>query len=410
MNRGLGFGFGFISSANTAGASSASLIPTEIVSNTTGSGITDISIDASGATEGYLMILFVTMWANKSVSSYPASWTYQTGGKEGTSAGQSRVIAYTKTAAASETSYTFTVSGNLYGNRFTYSLLEIPATGLEVMQSYWSTGAVLGPLYGFATNSLHLALCGKADYSATEDVIHPTGYTELLDRTGSLHNHAIAYKEISAGGSASSGSDEFTDPDNSNTTGDNNLSTIHLSVAAAGSALSVNPTAGMTLDDTYSTIGNQYTSLDNATAASAKVTCNFDKSDTGIIMEHGGTGYGLMLYIYNETLYFQCGEGATAGSDSDTGEVSYALTNSTAQDFTIEWSADASSSCTLYVNKVYAGRDSFSADYLSGSNDGTIGTGYSAVCANRGSYPVSNTFSGTVTSAEIFIGEVAYHV
>jgi len=409
MNRGLGFGFGFISSANTAVASSASLIPTEIVSATTGNGITDISIDASGATEGYLMILFVTMWATKDVSSYPASWTLQVGGKEGTSSGQSRLIAYTKTAAASETSYTFTVDGNLYGDRFTYSLLEIPATGLEVMQSYYSTGAVLGQLYGFATNSLHLALCGKADSSATEDVIHPTGYTELLDRTGSLHNHAIAYKEISAGGSASSGSDEFTDPDNSNTTGDNNLSTIHLSVAAAGSALSVHPTAGMTLDATYSTIGTSYGTLDNATSASAKVTCNFDKDDTGIIMEHGGTGYGLMLYIYNETLYFQCGEGATAGSDADTGEVSYALTNSTAQDFIIEWSADTSR-CALYVNKVYAGRDSFSATYLSGSNNGTIGTGESSVCANRGSYPVSNTFSGTVTSAEIFIGEVTYHV
>ncbi len=126
-------------------------------------------------------------------------------------------------------------------------------------------------------------------------------------------------------------------------------------------------------------------------------------------MEHGGSVYGLMLYIYNETLYFQCGEGATAGGDSNTGEVSYVLTNSTAQDFIIEWSANTSG-CALYVDKVYVGRDSFSTSYLSGTNDGTIGTGYSAVCVNRGSYPASNTFTGTVTSAEIFLGEVTYHV
>ena len=116
-----------------------------------------------------------------------------------------------------------------------------------------------------------------------------------------------------------------------------------------------------------------------------------------------------MLYIYNETLYFQCGEGATAGSDSDTGEVSYVLTNSTAQDFIIEWSANTSG-CSLYVNKVYVGRDSFSASYICGNNDGTIGTGVSAVCANRGGYPKGNTFTGTVTSAEIFLGKVTYHV
>lgn len=408
MSNGLGFGFGLISSSNIAGDPVAATLVPNVITSANSSTLTT-TIDCSSVTEGYLMIILVTLWASRDITSYPSSWNLEKSGKEGTSSGQNQLYAFSKIAAATETTYDFTVSSNLYGARLSYSLLEIPSTGLEVMQSDYSTGAVLGPLYGFATNSLHLALCGKADYSATEDVIHPSGYTEIVDRTGSLHNHAIAYKEISAGGSTSSGSDEFTDPDNTNTTGDNNLSTIHLSVAAAGSALSVHPTAGMTLDHTYSTIGSQYTGLDSATVASAKVTCNFDKSDTGIIMEHGGTGTGLMLYIYNETLYFQCGEGATAGSDSDTGEVSYVLTNSTAQDFIIEWSANTSG-CALYVDKVYVGRDSFSASSICGGNDGTIGTGYSAVCVNRGSYPASNTFTGTVTSAEIFLGEVTYHV
>ncbi len=199
MNRGLGFGFGLISSSNIAGDPAvATLTPTELVSATTGNGITDIPINASSATEGYLMVLLVTIWASTSITDYPAGWNLARTGKEGTSSGQSQLYAFSKIASSSEsTSYTFTVSGNLYGDRFTYSLLEIPRTGLGVRNATYSSDATLGKLYGYTTNTLHLALCGKADYSATEDVVHPTNYTELLDRTGSLHNHAIAYKEIS---------------------------------------------------------------------------------------------------------------------------------------------------------------------------------------------------------------------
>ena len=243
MNRGLGFGFGLISSSNIAGDPAvATLTPTELVSATTGNGITDIPINASSATEGYLMVLLVTVWANVSITDYPAGWNLERTGKEGSSSGQSQLYAFSKIASSSEsTSYTFTVSGNLYGDRFTYSLLEIPQTGLGVRNATYSTDATLGKLYSYSNNTLHLALCGKGDYSATEDVVHPTGYTELLDRTGSLHNHAIAYKEISGASRAlSSGTDEFTDPDNDNTTGDNNLSNIHLAISNEGSIISEN--------------------------------------------------------------------------------------------------------------------------------------------------------------------------
>ena len=130
MNRGLGFGFGLISSSNIAGDPAiATLTPTELVSATTGNGITDIPINASSATEGYLMVLLVTVWASISITDYPAGWNLARTGTEGTSSGQSRLYAFSKIASSSEsTSYTFTVSGNLYGDRFTYSLLEIPQT------------------------------------------------------------------------------------------------------------------------------------------------------------------------------------------------------------------------------------------------------------------------------------------
>ena len=251
-----------------SGGGGSTLTPTELVSATTGNGITDIPIDASSATEGYLMVLLVTVWASINITDYPAGWNLERTGKEGTSSGQSQLYAFSKIASSSEsTSYTFTVSGNLYGNRFTYSLLEIPQTGLGVRNATYSSDATLGKLYSYSNNTLHLALCGKADYSATEDVVHPTGYTELLDRTGSLHNHAIAYKEISGASRAlSNGTDEFTDPDNANTTGDNNLSNIHLAISNAGSIISENfEGTGTTVGFTNSITGSGTVDFDATT-------------------------------------------------------------------------------------------------------------------------------------------------
>ena len=228
----------FVNKRKAFSGGGSTLTPTVITSANSSS--TDTVIDASSATEGYLMIVLVAIWATRTITT-PAGWNLERTGTEGTSSGENRLYAFSKIAAASETSYTFTANNILYGDRFSYSLLEIPQTGLGVRNATYSSDATLGKLYSYSNNTLHLALCGKADYSATEDVVHPTGYTELLDRTGSLHNHAIAYKEISGGSRAiSSGSDEFTDPDNANTTGDNNLSTIHLSISDAGPIISEN--------------------------------------------------------------------------------------------------------------------------------------------------------------------------
>jgi hypothetical protein len=191
-------------------------------------------------------------------------------------------------------------------------------------------------------------------------------------------------------------------------------STLEAHAAAAGFTSSGGTTSyatdGMTLDATWTSSNTAYQDLYSATSASAKVTCNFDKDDTGILMESGGTGDGLILYIYNETLYFQCGDGASSGGDSNTGEVSYTITDTSARDFIIEWSADTSG-CALYVDGTLSGTDAFSNDLLAGDNHGTIEKGSgSAVAANRGSFTHSDSFSGTVTSAQIFVGEVTSDV
>jgi len=235
MNRGLGFGFGFISSANTA---VATVVPNVVTSANSSDTIT--TIDCSSITEGHLMIILVSLWASREISSYPSSWNLERLGNEGTSSGQNDLYAFSKIAAATETSYDFNAGGNLYGARFSYSLLEIPKTGLGVRNATYNTDGTLGSLYSYSTDTLHLAFCGKADSSATEDVIHPSGYTEIVDRTGSLHNHAIAYKTISGASRALHSGYEFTDPDNTGGTGDNNLSTIHLSISDAGPIVSEN--------------------------------------------------------------------------------------------------------------------------------------------------------------------------
>ena len=215
----------------------ATLVP-NVITSANSSDITT-TIDCSSVTEGYLMIIFVTLWATRSITSYPSSWNLERTGTEGTSSGQSRLYVFSKIAAATETTYDFTVDNILYGARLSYSLLEIPKTGLGVRGAAYSQDGVLGSIYSYSTDTLHLALCGKADSTATEDVIHPSGYTEIVDRTGSLYNHAIAYKEISGASRAlSNGTDAFTDPDNTGATGDNNISTIHLAISDAGPIIS----------------------------------------------------------------------------------------------------------------------------------------------------------------------------
>ena len=52
----------------------------------------------------------------------------------------------------------------------------------------------------------------------------------------------------------------------------------------------------MTLDATYDVIGQAYSDLNNATSSSCKVTATFNNTDSGILMEHGGTGHRIAIF------------------------------------------------------------------------------------------------------------------
>jgi len=287
--------------------------------------------------------------------------------------------------------------------------------------SSFDTSSVTGMknmFYGMGGGSAQLTITGIEDFNITSleydfllGIVHVGGFHQGLDNTGGIST--TVYDELLVNWEAQTGyaTDINAHFGPSKYSANSTAATARADLVTTGWVITDGgsidfATAGMTLDATWSTIGTNYAHLDNATSASAKVYCNFDKDDTGIIMEAGGAVHGLILYIHNETLYFQCGESATAGGDSDTGEVSYTVTNTTAQDFIIEWSADTSG-CALYVDKTLIGTDVFSNSVLSGTNDGTIGQVESAVAVNRGS---SGSFTGTVTKAEIFLGEVTSDV
>ncbi len=133
-------------------------------------------------------------------------------------------------------------------------------------------------------------------------------------------------------------------------------------------------TANMTLDATWDDIDTDYDDLINETIVSCytKTTIN-SLSDDGVIMESGARGRGLGLYLYNGTLYFQCGDGGGYTSASDRAVITYELPSTGV--YEIEWSADCFSqkNAALYVNGQLIGTDSVNYNYLCGIDWGGIG-------------------------------------
>ena len=169
-------------------------------------------------------------------------------------------------------------------------------------------------------------------------------------------------------------------------------------------------TQGMTLTAAWVTRGASYATLDSATSASVRVDATISNTDTGILMESGGSGVGLVLYVYAGILYFQCGNGAGVGTVGDRAETSYTLPVGEG-DYIVEWSADTSNS-VLYVNGVVVDSQVFSNTLLSGSDSGTVGEVKSAVAVNRGSWVTSGggVYTNTITKCDIFDGQVTADV
>lgn len=190
-------------------------------------------------------------------------------------------------------------------------------------------------------------------------------------------------------------------------------STIHSTIHSAINVFDpIKPvTQGMTLTTSWVTRGKEYFTLQEASTASARVDVTISNTDSGILMETGGSGYGLVLYVYNGVLYFQCGNGSGYGVNSNRAEISYTLPVGQFN-YIVEWSADTSSNAVLYVNGVIVGSQTFSNIYLAGTDTGTVGELYGIVAVNRGgwSFTGSGVYTNTITKCDIFNNQVTSDV
>ncbi len=166
-------------------------------------------------------------------------------------------------------------------------------------------------------------------------------------------------------------------------------------------------TQGMTLTEAWVTRGTGYTALANANDASVRVDATISNTDSGILMESGGAGDGLVLYVFAGVLYFQCGNGSAFGTTGDRAETSYVLPVGEA-DYIIEWSADSSSKAVLYVDGVLVDSETLSNSNLGGADAGTVGRVISQVAVNRGGWVAggSGDYTNTITKCDIFNNQV----
>lgn len=107
-------------------------------------------------------------------------------------------------------------------------------------------------------------------------------------------------------------------------------------------------------------------------------------NSNGVVVEGGGTGWGILLYFYTNPvdgltrLILEVGRGNGSGptgtSKNQRGYVEFVLPNGT-NDYIIEFSARRSNPtiCSLYVNGILVGSDTaWSTSRLSGGNPGAI--------------------------------------
>ncbi|MEO1043337.1 MAG: hypothetical protein AAFX52_13730 [Pseudomonadota bacterium] len=181
------------------------------------------------------------------------------------------------------------------------------------------------------------------------------------------------------------------------------------SVASQSSPL-VPATSGMALDGTWSSVGQSQTTLASATMASVKISVQLSSTDFGIIIEQGGPSRGLIIYVHNGTLYFQCGGGITIGPGPDRAFIEHAISGPIQL---IEFSASSiHDKAALYVDGVLVGTDTFDDAAIAGTGPGGLGQCYVKVPENYGGWTTdgSGVFSGTINNAEIYLDEVTSDV
>lgn len=171
-------------------------------------------------------------------------------------------------------------------------------------------------------------------------------------------------------------------------------------------------TSSFTENIVWSRIGTEYS---DRIRKQVSIRCNgiITSGDTGILVEKGGTGDGLVIYQTGGVIYAQSGAGNGFGFLSGRRlEVSATVTNPIEL---IEVSINHDiGSIALYFDGVLV--DSLLntgavTDNIDGSDGGGIGRGYRSVAVNRGGFNSSSPdYTGTVFNAYIFINELTSDV
>ena len=142
-------------------------------------------------------------------------------------------------------------------------------------------------------------------------------------------------------------------------------------------------TGGMTLMGSFlwKSSNLDFNDLANATDASLRVPIFHAEGEDWIIMEQGGTTSGIILYVYQGTLYFQCGDGGGFGTAANRAEIS---TNLPPGSHVIEWSASSNvGNSALYLDGVLVGTQNFTHTELAENNVGGIEKVHTVVATNR---------------------------
>lgn len=148
------------------------------------------------------------------------------------------------------------------------------------------------------------------------------------------------------------------------------------------------------------------------TKSTFDISCSITSSTTGILYETGGSGWGVVIYMYNGTLYAQAGSGTTG-----VGEVELSYTLGTTSVRNIMFSADSANKAQLYVNSnLISEMSGLNFTYLHGGDVGGTGAVYSSVAATR-AFPVNSTdtaltnlTNGTLWTTQVFQGMTVFSV
>ena len=160
----------------------------------------------------------------------------------------------------------------------------------------------------------------------------------------------------------------------------------------------------ITVTDSLSVSGYSSNNIDKI---SISILATFDVItngiyNNGILFEAGGSGFGLIIYLFDGKLYAQAGKGN--GTDYHY-ELEYTLTESTYTNKHFDFSFEKSKYIVLFIDHIIKKVTSYSTNVnFFGSNYLGIKRSHSTVAQNRGNWVGDNkgVFSQSITYAKIY--------